>query len=133
MCLMPGTARGVHGTGRMGSAPACEPGRIAAGQVARVWRAPRRTAEDVEDVRREVQIMHHLEGHANIVKIFGAYEDKHSVHLARCAAPARVSLLRLRMRCGSGRIGLRQTKDLHAGARARAPSRARKNETRLLR
>ncbi|KAK9835373.1 hypothetical protein WJX81_005486 [Elliptochloris bilobata] len=39
------------------------------------------TAEDVEDVRREVQIMHHLEGHPNIVKIFGAYEDKHSVHL----------------------------------------------------
>jgi len=71
----------------MGSAPACEPGRIAAGQVARVWRAPRRTAEDVEDVRREVQIMHHLEGHANIVKIFGAYEDKHSVHLARAPAP----------------------------------------------
>ncbi len=40
-----------------------------------------RTAEDVEDVRREVQIMHHLEGHPNIVKIFGAFEDKHSVHL----------------------------------------------------
>jgi hypothetical protein len=56
-----------------------------------MWWAARRTAEDVEDVRREVQIMHHLEGHANIVKIFGAYEDKHSVHLARCPAPARVS------------------------------------------
>ena len=84
-----------------------------------MWRAPRRTAEDVEDVRREVQIMHHLEGHANIVKIFGAYEDKHSVHLARppppqltstastwrCPAPARVSLMRLRMRCGFGAFG----------------------------
>ena len=42
-----------------------------------------RTAEDVEDVRREVQIMHHLEGHPNIVKIVGAFEDKHSVHLVR--------------------------------------------------
>ena len=37
----------------------------------------------MEDVRREVQIMHHLEGHQNIVKIVGAFEDKHSVHLVR--------------------------------------------------
>ena len=56
------------------------------------WHASRarlgtlRTAEDVEDVRREVQIMHHLEGHPNIVKIVGAFEDKHSVHLVRPAA-----------------------------------------------
>lgn len=47
-----------------------------------------RTAEDVEDVRREVQIMHHLEGHPNIVKIYGAFEDKHSVHLVN-ASPHR--------------------------------------------
>ncbi len=90
-------------------------GQDAAGQVARVWRAPRRTAEDVEDVRREVQIMHHLEGHANIVKIFGAYEDKHSVHLAlpgsrACVIDAAAHALRLR------RLRLRQTKRLHAGA-----------------
>ncbi|PKA48150.1 Calcium-dependent protein kinase 17 [Apostasia shenzhenica] len=38
-------------------------------------------AEDVEDVRREVQIMHHLTGQPNIVELKGAYEDKHSVHL----------------------------------------------------
>ncbi|XP_062182617.1 calcium-dependent protein kinase 25-like [Phragmites australis] len=37
--------------------------------------------DDVEDVQREVQIMHHLSGHHNIVDLRGAYEDKHNVHL----------------------------------------------------
>ncbi|KAG8388935.1 hypothetical protein BUALT_Bualt02G0177000 [Buddleja alternifolia] len=37
--------------------------------------------EDIEDVRREVQIMYHLTGQLNIVELKGAYEDKHSVHL----------------------------------------------------
>ena len=37
--------------------------------------------EDVEDVRREIHIMHHLSGHPNIVLIKGAYEDVGSVHL----------------------------------------------------
>eukprot|EP00252_Welwitschia_mirabilis_P002112 TRINITY_DN12027_c0_g3_i1.p1 TRINITY_DN12027_c0_g3~~TRINITY_DN12027_c0_g3_i1.p1 ORF type:complete len:585 (+),score=107.62 TRINITY_DN12027_c0_g3_i1:198-1952(+) len=37
--------------------------------------------EDVEDVRREIQIMHHLAGHPNVVTIKGAYEDVASVHL----------------------------------------------------
>ncbi|XP_021772196.1 calcium-dependent protein kinase 17-like [Chenopodium quinoa] len=37
--------------------------------------------EDIDDVRREVQIMHHLTGQPNIVELKGAYEDKHSVHL----------------------------------------------------
>ncbi|CAN4125631.1 unnamed protein product [Withania somnifera] len=37
--------------------------------------------EDVEDVRREVQIMHHLAGHPSIVQIVGAYEDAVAVHL----------------------------------------------------
>lgn len=40
-----------------------------------------RSQEDIEDVRREVQIMHHLKGHPNITKLKGAYEDKNSVHL----------------------------------------------------
>ena len=40
-----------------------------------------RTREDVDDVKREVQIMHHLKGHPNIVTLVGAFEDKHSVHL----------------------------------------------------
>ncbi|XP_047309961.1 calcium-dependent protein kinase 20-like [Impatiens glandulifera] len=39
------------------------------------------TEEDVEDVRREIQIMHHLAGHSNIISIVGAYEDAVSVNL----------------------------------------------------
>ncbi|KAG2272353.1 hypothetical protein Bca52824_066908 [Brassica carinata] len=37
--------------------------------------------EDVEDVRREIQIMHHLAGHPNVISIKGAYEDVVAVHL----------------------------------------------------
>lgn len=37
--------------------------------------------EDVEDVRREIQIMHHLAGHNNVVAIRGAYEDPLYVHI----------------------------------------------------
>ncbi|RRT34508.1 hypothetical protein B296_00058208 [Ensete ventricosum] len=37
--------------------------------------------EDVEDVRREIQIMHHLSGHKNVVTIKGAYEDSLYVHI----------------------------------------------------
>ncbi|XP_042389435.1 calcium-dependent protein kinase 1-like isoform X1 [Zingiber officinale] len=37
--------------------------------------------DDLEDVRREVQIMHHLTGHRNIVELKGAYEDRSSVYL----------------------------------------------------
>lgn len=36
---------------------------------------------DKEDMRREIQIMQHLSGQANIVEFKGAYEDKQSVHL----------------------------------------------------
>ncbi|KAF5473969.1 hypothetical protein F2P56_005915 [Juglans regia] len=39
------------------------------------------TKEDVEDVRREIQIMHHLAGLPNIVSIRGAYEDAVAVHV----------------------------------------------------
>ncbi|XP_040245043.1 calcium-dependent protein kinase 27 isoform X2 [Aegilops tauschii subsp. strangulata] len=39
------------------------------------------TDEDVEDVRREIQIMHHLAGHPNIISIRGAYEDAVAVHV----------------------------------------------------
>ncbi|KAF8405588.1 hypothetical protein HHK36_010495 [Tetracentron sinense] len=39
------------------------------------------STEDVEDVRREIQIMHHLSGHKNIVMIKGAYEDSLYVHI----------------------------------------------------
>ncbi|XP_019151661.1 PREDICTED: calcium-dependent protein kinase 1-like [Ipomoea nil] len=37
--------------------------------------------DDVDDVRREVQIMHHLTGHRNIVELKGTYEDRNHVHL----------------------------------------------------
>ena len=40
-----------------------------------------RSAEDIQDVQREVQIMHHLAGHQNIVQLRGSYEDRTHVHL----------------------------------------------------
>ncbi|XP_068330489.1 calcium-dependent protein kinase 1-like [Pyrus communis] len=39
------------------------------------------TDEDVEDVRREIQIMHHLADHPNVISIKGAYEDAVAVHV----------------------------------------------------
>ncbi|MED6106193.1 Calcium-dependent protein kinase 25 [Stylosanthes scabra] len=39
------------------------------------------TDDDVDDVRREIQIMHHLAGSPNVVSIKGAYEDAVAVHL----------------------------------------------------
>ncbi|XP_050210077.1 calcium-dependent protein kinase 1-like [Mercurialis annua] len=39
------------------------------------------TDEDVEDVRREIQIMHHLAGHPNVISIKGAYEDVAAIHV----------------------------------------------------
>ena len=37
--------------------------------------------EDIEDVRREVEILYHLGGNPNITQMRGAYEDRMSVHL----------------------------------------------------
>uniref|UniRef100_A0ACD5YVU1 Uncharacterized protein n=1 Tax=Avena sativa TaxID=4498 RepID=A0ACD5YVU1_AVESA len=39
------------------------------------------TPEDVDDVRREIQIMHHISGHDSVVTIKGAYEDAMYVHI----------------------------------------------------
>ncbi|KAI6696565.1 calcium-dependent protein kinase 20 isoform X1 [Syzygium oleosum] len=39
------------------------------------------TEEDVEDVRREIQIMHHLAGHPSVISIVDAYEDAVAVHV----------------------------------------------------
>ncbi|KAK4756115.1 hypothetical protein SAY87_009872 [Trapa incisa] len=39
------------------------------------------TEEDVEDVRREIHIMHHLSGHPNVISIKGAYEDAVAVYV----------------------------------------------------
>ncbi|XP_073302772.1 calcium-dependent protein kinase 1-like isoform X1 [Primulina huaijiensis] len=38
-------------------------------------------ADDVADVCREVQIMHHLTGNRNIVELKEVFEDRHNVHL----------------------------------------------------
>ncbi|XP_054778476.1 calcium-dependent protein kinase 32 [Prosopis cineraria] len=40
-----------------------------------------RTAIDIDDVRREVEIMKHLPEHSNIVTLKGTYEDDNAVHL----------------------------------------------------
>lgn len=40
-----------------------------------------RTAVDIEDVRREVDIMRHLPKHPNIVSLKDTYEDDSAVHL----------------------------------------------------
>ncbi|MBA0714359.1 hypothetical protein Golax_013336, partial [Gossypium laxum] len=37
--------------------------------------------DDIEDVRREVQIMYHLTGHRNVVELERACEDRRSVNL----------------------------------------------------
>ncbi|PQQ11037.1 calcium-dependent protein kinase 2 [Prunus yedoensis var. nudiflora] len=39
------------------------------------------TKNDKEDIKREIQIMQHLSGQANIVEFKGCYEDKQSVHV----------------------------------------------------
>ncbi|CAD5175576.1 calcium-dependent protein kinase 10-like [Musa acuminata AAA Group] len=39
------------------------------------------TEEDVDDVRREIQIMHHLSGNPNVISIKEAYEDAVAVHV----------------------------------------------------
>ncbi|GMI84809.1 calcium dependent protein kinase 1 [Hibiscus trionum] len=39
------------------------------------------TIDDVDDVRREIQIMHHLSGHPNVISIKGSYEDSMAVHV----------------------------------------------------
>jgi calcium-dependent protein kinase len=39
------------------------------------------TPDDIADVQREVQIMHHLAGHPHVVQLHGTYEDRQHVHL----------------------------------------------------
>lgn len=39
------------------------------------------SAEDVADVQREVQIMHHLKGHPNITFLAAVYEDREHIHI----------------------------------------------------
>ncbi|KAK3239829.1 Calcium-dependent protein kinase 15 [Cymbomonas tetramitiformis] len=35
----------------------------------------------LDDLRREISILYHLQGHPNVVQLHGTYEDKHNVHL----------------------------------------------------
>eukprot|EP00897_Mesotaenium_endlicherianum_P007841 jgi/Mesen1/7085/ME000369S06408 len=42
-----------------------------------------KSAIDIEDVRREVAIMHHLPEHPNIVQLKAVYEDKLAVHIVQ--------------------------------------------------
>jgi len=37
--------------------------------------------EEIEDVQREVQVLYHLAGHPNVVRVKGVYEDKQYVHI----------------------------------------------------
>ena len=39
------------------------------------------TKDDIEDVRRDIEILLHLSGHQNIVQMYGAYEDKSYIHV----------------------------------------------------
>lgn len=48
------------------------------------------TAADVGDVRREVQIMHHLKGHPNVTYLRDTFEDRQHVHLVMNLAQVRV-------------------------------------------
>ncbi|GJZ91046.1 calcium-dependent protein kinase 26-like protein [Tanacetum coccineum] len=51
--------------------------------------------DDVVDVRKEVEIMHHLSGHPYVVSIKGAYEDSYDVHLVMelcCGGVMRLNL-----------------------------------------
>ena len=73
---------GVLGKGQFGTTRLAEE-RSTGRQLACKSIAKRKltTPEDVEDVRREVQIMHHLKGCPHVVTLHGAYEDKQNVHL----------------------------------------------------
>ncbi|GBF87805.1 calcium-dependent kinase-like protein [Raphidocelis subcapitata] len=53
------------------------------------------------DVRREVQVMHTLEGHPNMVELLGAYEDEDQVHLVMelCAGSCLLERVMAEGRC----------------------------------
>ncbi|GLJ39874.1 hypothetical protein SUGI_0815450 [Cryptomeria japonica] len=70
------------GQGQFGTTYLCT--EISTGKEYACKSIPKRkliSKEDVEDVRREIQIMHHLSGHPNVVTIKGAYEDSVHVHI----------------------------------------------------
>ena len=40
-----------------------------------------KTASDRAEVRNEISVMKHLEGHPNVVRVVGGYEDREDVHI----------------------------------------------------
>ncbi|TMW83957.1 hypothetical protein EJD97_000360 [Solanum chilense] len=72
VCSLPNNLSTSHGRGKVhGREMACKS----------IAKRKLNTEEDVEDVRREIQIMHHLAGHPSVVQIVGAYEDAVEVHV----------------------------------------------------
>ena len=70
------------GRGEFGITHQCieiETGKVYACKT--ISKAKLKTEIDVEDVRREVEIMRHLRKHPNIVSFVEAYEDKEAVYL----------------------------------------------------
>ncbi|XP_078448473.1 calcium-dependent protein kinase 26-like [Wolffia australiana] len=70
------------GQGQFGTTHLCT--EISTGLAYACKSIPKRklvSKDDVDDVRREIQIMHHLSGHKNVVAIKGAYEDATHVHI----------------------------------------------------
>eukprot|EP00967_Tisochrysis_lutea_P019549 scaffold22211_cov16-Tisochrysis_lutea.AAC.1 len=59
------------------------------------------TDEEVEDVRREVAILHHLVGHPALAQIHGVYEDKHYVHIVMQVGACLEGVSRIRGTCNS--------------------------------
>lgn len=37
--------------------------------------------EDVDDVKREIELLHHLGGHPNVIGFKGVFEDRVKIHL----------------------------------------------------
>ncbi|KAK7279722.1 hypothetical protein RJT34_24779 [Clitoria ternatea] len=70
------------GKGSLGTTYLCthkETGKLYASKSIPKWKLG--CQEDYDDVWREIQIMHHLSEHPNVVQIKGAYEDSDSVDL----------------------------------------------------
>eukprot|EP00271_Cylindrocystis_brebissonii_P017021 TRINITY_DN424_c0_g1_i1.p1 TRINITY_DN424_c0_g1~~TRINITY_DN424_c0_g1_i1.p1 ORF type:complete len:537 (+),score=138.81 TRINITY_DN424_c0_g1_i1:1054-2664(+) len=70
------------GAGQFGTTYECQ--EKASGKLACCKAIPKSklvSMEDVNDVKREVAILHHVVGHENIVDIYGAFEDRENVYI----------------------------------------------------
>ena len=59
------------------------------------------TPDDIEDVKREIEILLHLSGHKNVVQMYGAYEDKSYIHVVMevCAGGELFDRIALKVFC----------------------------------